>query len=92
MGPPPVWAQETPSSIRGNTMRKFAANVKSAISNKMNGNILRFHIRLKIKKGSSLTMFSVNARDAQISSAESGKPLISIPGLRTPQSTTMATL
>jgi hypothetical protein len=63
-------------------MRKFAANVKSEFSNKVNGNISRLHIRFKSKKCILLIMFSVNARDAQITSAESGKRQLSIPGLR----------
>jgi transposase len=63
-------------------MRKFAANVKSAFSNKANGNIARFGMRFKSKKGNPLTMFSVDARGAQIIDAEGGKPLLSIPGLR----------
>jgi len=81
MGPPPEWASENPNSIRGNTMRKFAANVDSVFSNKANGSISRFHIRFKNKTGNPLTIFSVNARDAQITDAKSGKPLLSIPGL-----------
>jgi len=82
MEPPPEWTHEMPSSIRGNTMRKFAANVKSGFSNKANGKISRFHIRFKSKKGNPLTMFAVNARDVQITDAESDKALLSIPGLQ----------
>jgi hypothetical protein len=82
IGPSPKWMHETPSSIRSNTTRKFAANVKSAFSNKADGNISKFHIQFKSKKGNPLTMFSVDARNAQITNTESGKPLLFIPGLQ----------
>ncbi|RLN91158.1 hypothetical protein BBJ28_00007587 [Nothophytophthora sp. Chile5] len=50
IGPPPKWAYDTPKNFRYNALRKFETNVKSAFSNKANGNISNFNIQFKSRK------------------------------------------
>ncbi|KUG00256.1 hypothetical protein AM587_10005883 [Phytophthora nicotianae] len=50
MEPPPQWAYETPKTFRFNALRKFESGVKSAFSNKINGNISKFKIQFKSRK------------------------------------------
>ncbi|RLN10540.1 hypothetical protein BBJ28_00000576 [Nothophytophthora sp. Chile5] len=58
IGPPPKWVYETPKTFRFNSLRKFETNVKSAFSNKANGNISNFQIQFK-EDGKSRAMLSI---------------------------------
>ncbi|KAG7385669.1 hypothetical protein PHYBOEH_008964, partial [Phytophthora boehmeriae] len=79
MRSPPEWLFETPIFFRYNTLRKFQSNVKSAFSNKLNGNIAKFTIHFKSKKDSRLFTFCEGAKDAKTThTAGESRALLSI--------------
>ncbi|KUF84829.1 Solute carrier family 2 [Phytophthora nicotianae] len=67
MEPPPQWAYETPKTFRFNALRKFESGVKSAFSNKINGNISKFKIQFKSRKKDGATSPSVKMPEEPIS-------------------------
>ncbi|KAK1935065.1 putative transposase [Phytophthora citrophthora] len=66
MGPPPEWVFDTPKNFRFNALRRFQSNVRSAFSNKRNGNITKFKIGFKNKKESRFFTICEDAKDARI--------------------------
>uniref|UniRef100_K3WNQ5 Transposase putative helix-turn-helix domain-containing protein n=1 Tax=Globisporangium ultimum (strain ATCC 200006 / CBS 805.95 / DAOM BR144) TaxID=431595 RepID=K3WNQ5_GLOUD len=80
MGSPPDWAFGTPKSFRYNTLRKFQTNVKSAFSNKRNGNISHFRINFKSRKESRFFTIYEDANYATIASLKD-IPIRCDPGL-----------
>lgn len=66
MSPPPEWAFDTPKNLRENAIRTFPTSVKSALSNKNNGNINKFKIGFSSRKRSPYFTISEDGEQASI--------------------------